>query len=159
MALTWMKAGVGLMLWGGVCVGIAAREATAFEQQEAQAQEESSAERNPRAEEQICDRSEILELEQEAMNLVRTDCPDVSLCRTAPVGALACGGPRDYVVYCAATTPEQELLRALARLERREERFNRQCDVVSICIFIPPPPVELVDGQCQVEMPDPDPLP
>jgi hypothetical protein len=158
MALTWMKAGVGLMLWGGVCVGIAAREATAFEQQEAQ-QEESSTQRNPRAEEQLCDPAELQRLEEEARALVETECPDVSQCRTAPVGARACGGPRDYVVYCAATTPEQELLRALDRLERREERFNRQCDIVSTCIFIPPPQVELVGGRCQAVTPAPETLP
>jgi hypothetical protein len=155
-----MKAGVGLLLWGGVCVGIAAREATAFEQREARApQEEASAERSSQADEQLCDPTEIQELEAEARALVRTDCPNVSQCRTAPVGVRACGGPRDYVVYCAATTPEQELLRALERLERREGRFNRQCGIVSICVFISPPEVELVEGQCQAVTPSPETLP
>jgi hypothetical protein len=153
-----MKAGVGLLLWGGLCVGIAAREATALQEEPSAQQEEASAERNPRADQQLCDPSEIQQLEEEARALVNTECPDVSQCRTAPVGVRACGGPRDYVVYCAATTPEQELLRALDRLARREGRFNRQCGVVSICIFLSPPEVELVGGQCQAVTPSPEPL-
>ena len=69
---------------------------------------------------------------------------DVSQCRTAPVGVRACGGPRDYVVYCTESTDEGALLRALDRLARREDRFNRQCDIISTCIFISPPEVELL---------------
>lgn len=107
-----------------------------------------------------CDRAVIAQLEAEARALVETEgCTDVSQCRAAPVGAQACGGPRDFVVYCSATTDEKELLRALKRLEQREERFNRQCDVVSICIFVAEPQLELVDGVCQAATPPPETLP
>lgn len=150
MARAWMKAGVGLLLWGGVCVGIAAWEATALAQ----------APDNPQAEQRLCDPTEIQTLENEARELVdASGCTDVSQCRTAPVGVRACGGPRDYVVYCAESTNEGALLRALDRLARREERFNRQCDVFSTCIFISPPEVELVGGVCQAVTPPTDTLP
>jgi hypothetical protein len=86
-------------------------------------------------------------------------CEDVSQCRTAPVGVQSCGGPRDYLVYCATATDEKALQKALDRLARREERFNRQCDIFSICIFLVAPEVELVDGVCRVARPPPEPLP
>lgn len=107
-----------------------------------------------------CDRAVITQLEAEARALVETGgCTDVSQCRAAPVGAQACGGPRDYVVYCSAAPGENELLRALKRLEQREERFNRQCDVISICIFVAEPQIELVDGECRAVTPAPETLP
>jgi hypothetical protein len=101
-----------------------------------------------------------VQLETEARELVVAEgCTDVSQCRAAPVGVQACGGPRDYVVYCSAATDENALLRALKRLEQREERFNRQCDVVSICVFLLEPQLELVNGVCQEAAPPPDTLP
>jgi len=149
MARAWMKAGVGLLLWGTVCVGIAAWEATALAPQEPGSQ----------AEQRQCDATKLATLETEARELVNAGgCTDVSQCRTAPVGARACGGPRDYVVYCAESTDEDALLRALERLARREERFNRQCGVFSICIFLSPPEVELVGDVCQAVTPPPDTL-
>ncbi len=161
MARAWMKAGVGLLLWGSVCVGIAAWEATALAPQEPGTPEEGlSQESGSQAEQRRCDATELATLETEARELVNAGgCTDVSQCRTAPVGARACGGPRDYVVYCAESTDEDALLRALDRLARREERFNRQCGVVSICIFLSPPEVELVGDVCQAVTPPPDTLP
>jgi hypothetical protein len=144
-----MKAGMGLLLWGGLCVGIAARQASALAQ-------EPERQEAPR----ICDPTAIQELEEAARALVVAEgCTEVSQCRTAPVGVRACGGPRDYIVYCAETTDEQRLLRALDQLARREERFNRQCDIFSICIFTPPPEVELVEGVCQAVTPPTEILP
>jgi hypothetical protein len=102
------------------------------------------------ASDNLCNPSVLDALESEATALANpTGCTDVSECRTAPVGALACGGPRYHVVYCSLTTDEDALLRSLDRLARREERFNRQCDIVSICIFREPPQLTLVDGVCQ----------
>ena len=136
MMRTWMKAaGLGLALLG----------TSAIAQEAGQRQ---------------CNRAEIGQLETEARELaVAEGCTDVSQCRAAPVGAQACGGPRGYVVYCSETTDENALVRALKRLEQREERFNRQCDVVSICIFIAEPQLELVEGVCQAAAPPTDTLP
>ena len=104
-----------------------------------------------------CNRAELEQLETDARErVVAEGCTDVSQCRAAPVGAQACGGPRDYVVYCSAAPGERALLRALRRLEQREEHFNRQCDVVSICIFVSEPQLELVDGVCRAASPQPD---
>ena len=51
------------------------------------------------------DQAELARLEAEARALASPDgCAQPGDCRSAPVGAKACGGPRSYVVYCAATT-------------------------------------------------------
>jgi hypothetical protein len=144
------RAGMGgILLWAGVVAGVPG-EAAAFGPQAGRPGAPPVAGSRCQAESQLCDPSEIARLESEARELaVAEGCEDVSQCRTAPLGAMACGGPRDYVVYCEDTTDEQALQRALDRLARREDRFNRQCGILSICVFITPPEVELVEGECR----------
>lgn len=92
----------------------------------------------------------IQSMESQARALaVAEGCTDVSQCKAAAVGARACGGPRDYLVYCSATTDEDRLLRELSQLQKSEELYNQQCGVMSICIFTAEPEVELVNGVCQ----------
>jgi hypothetical protein len=92
----------------------------------------------------------IQSLESEARSLAVADgCTDASQCKSAPVGARACGGPRDYLVYCSATTDEDALLKALSRLQKSEQQYNEQCGIMSTCIFLAEPQVELVNGVCQ----------
>ncbi|HEX7243300.1 MAG TPA: hypothetical protein VF263_23660 [Longimicrobiaceae bacterium] len=76
-------------------------------------------------------------------------CTDGAQCRTAPVGAKACGGPRTYVVYCATTTDTVALFRKLDELRRAEEGFNQKYGVASNCAFVSPPGTELVGGTCR----------
>jgi|GEM_PF-1956268 len=90
------------------------------------------------------------DLDSRARSLAVADgCSDVSQCKSAAVGARACGGPRDYLVYCSATTDEDSLLRTLSQLQRSEEQYNQQCGGASICIFTSEPKLELVNGVCQ----------
>jgi hypothetical protein len=90
------------------------------------------------------------DIESQARTMaVPSGCSDVSQCKSAAVGAMACGGPRDYLVYCSAATDEAALLRTLSQLQRSEEQHNQQCGGFSICIFISEPQVELVNGVCQ----------
>lgn len=156
MVRRWAGLGLGCaLLWAAACGGVPTEGAseTPQESQHPGVQED-------KPEQQRCDRSEVQRLEDEARELAEAGpCEDVRQCRTAPVGVQACGGPRDYLVYCATATDEAALQRALARLARREERFNRQCDVFSICIFLIEPEVELVNGVCQVAQPPVETLP
>jgi hypothetical protein len=156
MVRRWARAGVGCaLLWVAACGGVPTEGAS-----EATQEALHPGARDEGSEPRRCDRSEVQQLEDEARRLaVAGPCEDVSQCRAAPVGVQACGGPRDYLVYCATATDERELQRALARLARREERFNRQCDVFSICIFLTEPAVELVDGVCRVAQPPVNTLP
>src|SRR5215207_7339650 len=73
------------------------------------------------------DTTRLAQLEREARALVRaTACGAASSCRTAPVGSRACGGPRDYVVYCAASTDTVALLRKLEELRRADMEYNER---------------------------------
>jgi hypothetical protein len=99
-----------------------------------------------------CDQASmsLQSLENEARSLAVADgCTDASQCKSAPVGVKACGGPRDYLVYCSATTDEDALLKALSRLQKSEQQYNDQCGIMSTCIFVAEPQVELVNGVCQ----------
>jgi hypothetical protein len=92
----------------------------------------------------------IQSLESDARSLAMAEgCTAVSQCKSAPVGVRACGGPRDYLVYCSATTDEDALLKALSRLQKSEQQYNEQCGIMSTCIFMAEPQVELVNGVCQ----------
>ncbi len=97
----------------------------------------------------------IARLEREARALARADgCSSAAACRTAPVGSRPCGGPRDYVVFCAATTDTVELFAKLAELRRVEEAYNREQGMMSTCEFRSPPGVGLAGGVCRAASTD-----
>lgn len=88
-------------------------------------------------------------LEREARALAHADgCDSLAQCRTAPVGWRSCGGPRDYLVYCAATTDTVALFRKLAELEAAEKEYNLKSGLMSTCIMRVPPRVSLRGGSC-----------
>ena len=89
-------------------------------------------------------------LENEARALAHTGgCDSVAQCRTAPVGWRSCGGPRDYLVYCAATTDTIALFRKLAELEAAEKDYNIKSGLMSTCIMRVPPQVSARGGSCR----------
>ena len=94
----------------------------------------------------------IQALEAEARGLASTDgCSEPVGCRTAPMGERPCGGPRDYLVYCATTTDTIALFRVLEQLRLAEQERNREQGMVSTCEFRSPPRVELVGSTCQAQ--------
>jgi hypothetical protein len=96
------------------------------------------------------DSATIARLEQEARAIARADgCSAADQCATAPVGERACGGPREYIVYCARTTDTAALHRKLAELRQAEIALNRRTDAVSTCEFRAPPGTTLVAGACR----------
>jgi hypothetical protein len=100
------------------------------------------------------DSSQIARLEREARALAHAGGCTADECRTAPVGVRPCGGPRAYVVYCAARTDSAALFAKLAELARAEEAFNKQNEMMSTCEFRQPPTTRLQGGSC-VAMPGP----
>jgi len=107
-------------------------------------------ERRPSAGDQEWDRSIIQQLERDARRLANTDgCRDVSACRTAPLGVKACGGPRDYIAYCAATTDTVALFRKLQELARAERAYNEKYGIMSTCELRLEPNVALVGQSCR----------
>ena len=94
------------------------------------------------------DTNQIARLEREARALAHAEGCAAGACRTAPVGSRPCGGPRTYVVYCAATTDSAALFAKLAELARAEEAFNRASGMASTCEFRMPPNVSVQGGRC-----------
>ena len=95
------------------------------------------------------DTARIARLEREARALAHAEgCESSAGCRTAPVGHRACGGPREYLVYCAATTDSAALFRALDALARAEAEHQRKEGLVSTCEFRMPPNVSASGGRC-----------
>jgi len=96
------------------------------------------------------DSATVARLEAEARAMARADgCSSAGQCLTAPVGERACGGPREYLVYCARTTDTAALHRKLAELRQAEMALNQKTGAVSTCEFREPPATQLVAGACR----------
>lgn len=92
----------------------------------------------------------VARLEREARAIARTTgCGRASDCRTAPVGARACGGPRTYIVYCAATTDTVALTRKLRELERVEKDWLARSGTAGTCEMRMAPSTMLVGASCR----------
>ncbi len=94
------------------------------------------------------DTMRLARLEREARAIARAEGCTAPQCRTAPVGSRPCGGPRDYIVYCAATTDSAALFSKLAELARAEEDYNRRAGLASTCEFRMPPGTAVQGGRC-----------
>jgi hypothetical protein len=98
------------------------------------------------------DTDTLARLEREARALAKSSgCTSSAECRTAPVGAKACGGPRYWLAYCAATTDSAALFRKLNELKAAEQAYNKAHGVVSDCSFAAPPPLQAVGGSCRAQ--------
>jgi hypothetical protein len=98
----------------------------------------------------ISAQARIARLEADARALVKTTgCNSATECHTAPVGERACGGPRDYVVYCPATTDTVALFKKLDELKAAEIEYNKSSNAMSTCEFRMPPKTSLIGGSCR----------
>jgi hypothetical protein len=96
------------------------------------------------------DSARVARLEREARALAKTDgCGSLDQCRAAPVGERPCGGPREYLVYCARTTDTSALNRKLAELRQAEMELNRKSGAMSTCEFRTPPGLARSGGTCR----------
>ena len=75
-------------------------------------------------------------------------CSRVEDCHTLPVGHKACGGPRTYVVYCAATTDVAALKRKIAELDALD-RAAASAGAISDCMLAVAPTPVLRGGVCR----------
>jgi hypothetical protein len=95
------------------------------------------------------DRKVVDKLEAEARALAKVEgCSTAADCRAAPVGVRGCGGPRDFIVYCARATDSVSLMRKIAAADSAEAAFNKKYQVVSTCELRMPPAVEASGGSC-----------
>lgn len=97
-------------------------------------------------------RAEVARLEARVREIAKAGgCTQSGQCKTAPVGERACGGPRDYVVYCPLSTDEAALEATVDSLKRAEMRLNEMEGIISTCEYRMPPDVELVGGSCRAK--------
>lgn len=92
----------------------------------------------------------IQQLEAQARTLAKTDgCSVSSDCAAAAVGRKACGGPRDFVIYCKKTTDAAALDAKLDEIVKAETAYNTKYDLISTCEMRAPPVVEASGGSCR----------
>jgi len=94
----------------------------------------------------------IEQLETEAKAIAKIDgCSVSGDCRSAPVGAKACGGPRYYLTYCGKTTDSTALQAKLDEVAKAETAYNKKYSAVSTCEMRLPPELEAVGGSCRAK--------
>lgn len=76
-------------------------------------------------------------------------CSDNGQCRSLPVGALACGGPQEYLPWSTLKTNERELLATAERFKAERQAQIKSSGEMSICIHRPDPGAVCVSGTCQ----------
>jgi len=79
-----------------------------------------------------------------------TTCSDSGQCRSLPVGAMACGGPQDYLPYSTLRTNEKEVRELAERYKAERQGQIAQRGEMSICRFRPDPGAVCVAGRCQL---------
>ena len=77
-------------------------------------------------------------------------CTENAQCRSLPVGALACGGPQEYLPYSTANTKEGALLALAERSKTERQAEIQRTGEMSICIHRPDPGAVCVAGSCQL---------
>jgi hypothetical protein len=97
----------------------------------------------------VAARQQLAQLEADARALAKMSGCTADQCRSAPLGERSCGGPRTYLVYCAATTDSVALFKKLGELGAAEKKFNQSAGMMSTCEFRMPPHVTAQGGSCR----------
>ncbi|MEM1054882.1 MAG: hypothetical protein AAGI52_05105 [Bacteroidota bacterium] len=71
-------------------------------------------------------------------------------CKTIPVGAKACGGPRSFAVYTATGDAEFDIIRLAGLVTALDREANEQFGLNSDCMLLTAPEVILDGGVCTV---------
>ena len=75
-------------------------------------------------------------------------CASAADCRTAAFGDKPCGGPWEYLAYCASGLDEAALLDAIADYGDLERQYNIEQELASTCAAIGDPGPDHIDGVC-----------
>jgi len=73
---------------------------------------------------------------------------DSTDCRYVGLGAKACGGPWEYLIYSAVNTDTLLLLELVKNYNQFEDELNRKYGRTSDCSIPSPPTIGLVNGRC-----------
>ncbi len=102
-------------------------------------------------------RAEVLKqqaekLAREARTLANpSGCEKVEECAVAGFGQKSCGGPREFIAYCAKTTDVKALQAKLAELEKAELAWQTEAGIVSNCGLTRRPLPRLEEGMCRIK--------
>lgn len=77
-------------------------------------------------------------------------CSDNGQCRSLAVGAMACGGPQDYLPYSTLRTNEKEVRELAERYKAERQGQIVKRGEISTCRFRPDPGAVCVSGTCQL---------
>jgi hypothetical protein len=88
-------------------------------------------------------------IEAQAKTIAKANgCSTADVCRAAPVGSRACGGPRYYIPYCSVTTDSAALFNKLQEVASAEQAYNKKYNLASTCEMRLPPALESSGGSC-----------
>lgn len=82
-------------------------------------------------------------------------CSESTQCRSIPVGALACGGPQDYLPYSVTRTNEKQLRELAERYRAQRQSEIVKTGEMSTCRYRPDPGAVCVSGTCRLGGADP----
>lgn len=85
------------------------------------------------------------EIEEFAKNKT---CSNGDGCRTMPMGAKACGGPTNYIIYALSKTDEKQLAEKIKQYTDFQKELNVKYNRTSDCLFLSPPRVDCLNGVC-----------
>ncbi len=91
------------------------------------------------------------QLAKEARALANpSGCAKVEECEVAGFGQKSCGGPREFIAYCARTTDVKALQAKLAELEKAELAWQTEAGIMSNCSLTRRPLPRLVEEMCRI---------
>lgn len=76
---------------------------------------------------------------------------DLSQCGLIAFGSKPCGGPRRYLVYSTVNTDGAALKSLVEEFNRLDRKINEERKLVSDCMLVAEPKVELVNGVCAAQ--------
>lgn len=97
---------------------------------------------------------DVASLKQEARALAKaTGCAQVAQCKVLSLGSKPCGGPTEFLVYCASSTDEKALEAKAMQASEAEKAKNAKDQLMGICTALVPPKVKLENGACAAVQP------
>lgn len=84
----------------------------------------------------------------EIARTAKDTCANADDCAVIGIGARACGGPADYLVYSRAASDGSALMREVARYNAAQAEAVRRSGMMSTCDVVPAPGVACHAGRC-----------
>jgi hypothetical protein len=73
-----------------------------------------------------------------------------SQCKSIAFGSKPCGGPVKYLAYSTTKTNESRLKQLVNEFNGLEKKINEERKMISDCMLVTEPKVELVDKVCTI---------